>query len=335
MPDRSGLEGSRKIVGVVSRATKNDLVFVLISGGGSALLPLPAAGLSLSEKQRITAKLLRSGATIQEINVVRKHLSAIKGGQLLRHTNNARVISLILSDVIDDDLSSIASGPTSPDASTFEDALRILTKYRLDGVNDRAMRHIQQGLQGSIPDTPKPGDRLFDKTHNVIIGNNEVACAAVSRYLSRRRIKTVNLGSRFDGEAKDLGLFLARIARDLKKCEVGPFAIVLGGETTVTIASKSGMGGRNKEAGLSCATRLPARTIVACMGTDGIDGNSDAAGSLVSAKTRALANKKGLDLARYLARHDSYVALKETNSLIFTGRTGTNVNDIAIIYSTD
>jgi glycerate-2-kinase len=333
MPDRSGLEGSRKIVGVVSRATKDDLVFVLISGGGSALLPLPAAGLSLSEKQRITAKLLRSGATIQEINVVRKHLSAIKGGQLLRHTNGARVISLILSDVIDDDLSSIASGPTSPDSSTFEDSLRILIKYRLDGVNDRAMRHIQRGLQGSIPDTPKPGDRLFEKTHNVFIGNNEVACIAASRFLSRRRIKTVNLGSHFDGEAKDLGLFLARIASDLKKFEVGPFAIVLGGETTVTIAGKSGMGGRNQEAGLSCATRLPARTIVACMGTDGIDGNSDAAGSLVSANTRTLANKKGLDLARYLARHDSYVVLKETNSLIFTGRTGTNVNDIAIIYS--
>jgi glycerate-2-kinase len=184
-----------------------------------------------------------------------------------------------------------------------------------------------------VAETPKPGDALFENTHNVIIGNNGVACAAASRFLRRRKVKTAHLGSRFDGEAKDFGFFLARIARDLRTTGKGPFAVILGGETTVTIEGRSGKGGRNQEAALSCATRMPKGTLVACMGTDGIDGNSDAAGALVSARTRVFAKKNEIDLAWYLAGHDSYSALKATNSLIFTGRTGTNVNDITIIFS--
>jgi glycerate-2-kinase len=333
VPDASGLEGSRRIVRVASKAGQNDLVFVLISGGGSALLPLPAGSLTLSDKQRITARLLQSGAAIQEVNVIRKHLSAIKGGQLLRYTNKARVITLILSDVIDDDVSSIASGPTSPDPSTFADAQRILTRYGLDGSSDRAASYIKRGARGLIAETPKPGDDLFNNTHNAIIGNNEVGCAAASKFLRRHRVRTAYLGSRFDGESKDFGLLLASVARDLRNLGKGPVAMVLGGETTVTIKGKSGKGGRNQEAGLSCATRMPPKTLVACMGTDGIDGNSDAAGSLVSVNTRIRATKKKMDLAKYLSRHNSYVALNATDSLIFTGRTGTNVNDIAIVYS--
>ena len=333
IPDEAGIRGSEKMVDLLGKAGPNDLVFVLISGGGSALLPLPAPGLTLSDKQKITGALLTSGATIQEINIIRKHLSAIKGGQLLKHTNNARVVSLILSDVVDDDVSSIASGPTCPDPSTFADALKILGKYRLAGSRNPAVRHIIKGSRGLIEDTPKPGDSLFKNVHNVLIGNNEIACRAAAGFLRRRRIRTAYLGSRFSGEASNFGRFLARFAGDLRNREQRQFAIVLGGETTVTIKGRAGMGGRNQESGLSCAMRLPSGILVACMGTDGIDGMSDAAGALVSKSTTANARRKKLDLTRYLKQHDSYTALKATNSLIFTGRTGTNVNDIAIIFS--
>jgi glycerate-2-kinase len=335
VPDSSGLRGARKIIKVLAKANTNDLVFMLISGGGSALLPLPAAGLKLSDKQRITNKLLFSGATIHEINTVRKHLSGIKGGQLLRYSNDARVVSLVLSDVIDDDFSSIASGPTSPDPSTFADALKTVRKYNLVNPKDPAIRYIINGSRGLVRETPKRGDPVFNRMHNILIGNNEVACRAAVRFLRSRQISTEYLGSRFDGEAKDFGSFLARLAVDMKRQSRARFAVVLGGETTVTIRGTAGTGGRNQEAGLSCAILQPLQLLVANMGTDGIDGGSDAAGSLVSSATSHIANRKKIDLRRHLDRHDSYPALKAANSLIFTGRTGTNVNDIAIISSVD
>jgi glycerate 2-kinase len=335
VPNSSGLRGAEKIIKVLDTASSNDLVFMLISGGGSALLPLPAPGLKLSDKQRITNKLLFSGATIREVNTVRKHLSGIKGGQLLRYSNYARVVSLILSDVIDDDLSSIASGPTSPDPSTFPDALKTLRKYNLVDPKDPAIRHIINGSRGLVRDTPKRGDPVFNRVHNILIGNNELACRAAVRFLRRSHISTEYLGSRFDGEAKEYGSFLARLAVDLKAQSRSRFAVVLGGETTVTISGTAGTGGRNQEAGLSCAIQQPLQILAATMGTDGIDGSSDAAGSLVSSATCQIANRKKIDLRLHLDRHDSYPALKAANSLIFTGRTGTNVNDIAIISSVD
>lgn len=331
VPDSSGLQGSKRILDVLAKASNKDIIFVLISGGGSALLPFPAPGLKLSDKQRMTNSLLRSGATIQEVNIVRKHLSAIKGGQLLRHTNNARVVSLILSDVIDDDMSSIASGPTYPDASTFSDALKIIKKYKLGNASDSAVNYIMNGTQGLVSDTPKPGDAVFDKVHNILIGNNEVACLAAVSHLRRHRIKAAYLGSRFDGEAREFGSFLARLADDLQTQGRTRFAVVLGGETTVMIEGAAGKGGRNQEAGLSCAIEGIRGPLVACIGTDGIDGKSDAAGSLVSSLTAELAKAKGIDLQQHLDRHDSYQALKAIHSLIFTGKTGTNVNDMAII----
>ena len=335
VPDSAGLRGAEQIIKVLAGAGSNDLVFMLISGGGSALLPLPAPGLNLSDKQKVTNKLLRSGATIQELNTVRKHLSGIKGGQLLNYSKDARIVSLILSDVIDDDLSSIASGPTSPDASTFNDALRILKKYKLLDTGDPAVRHIINGSRGLVNDTPKAGDPVFSKVHNVLIGNNQVACMAATLYLRRCRISTEYLGSGFDGEARGYGCFLARLAGDLRGKRRKRFAVVLGGETTVTIRGTPGVGGRNQEAALSCAIQQPSGVLVACMGTDGIDGSADAAGSLISSATFQIANRKKINLLRHLDRHDSYPALKAANSLIFTGRTGTNVNDIAIISSLD
>ena len=331
IPDKAGVQGAKNIAGVLEKAGEGDLVFVLISGGGSALMPLPAPGVSLQDKQRMTNSLLRSGASIHEMNAVRKHLSAIKGGQMLRHVNRScTVVSLVISDVIDDDLGAIASGPTHPDRSTFKDALQIVKKYRLVSNSDPAVRHIVRGAKGEVEETPKPGDPIFANVHNMVIGNNAIACTSAVDYLRQSGLQALHLGSRFDGEAQDFGRFLARLASDLGRSSV-PFAVVAGGETTVKMGrAKSGRGGRNQEAALACAIELDRRDVVtiACMGTDGVDGNSDAAGAIVSPKTILL---KKAEMRKSLAGHDSYHALKKMNSLIFTGRTGTNVNDIAII----
>jgi glycerate 2-kinase len=328
IPDRAGIKGTRNILSILKKADQNDIVIVLISGGGSALMPLPASGVSLADKQKITGSLLRSGASIHEINAVRKHLSAVKGGQLLRHVNKSCVVvSLILSDVIGDDLGMIASGPTYPDSSTFGDALRILRKYRIK-VPDAATQFIAKGIKGKIEETPKPHDLVFSRIHNMLIGNNAIACNAAVGYLKKRGVKAVHLGSEFDGEAKEFGAFLARLTLDFGRKQ--HFAIVAGGETTVRLnRRKNGLGGRNQEAALACLAKLDRQdVVVGCMGTDGIDGNSDAAGGLVSPKTIVLSKK--MDLQKYLVMHDSYHALKKLRSLIFTGYTGTNVNDISI-----
>jgi glycerate 2-kinase len=328
IPDNAGIEGTKKILSVLEKADRNDLVVFLISGGGSALMPMPAPGIRLVDKQKITGSLLRSGASIHEINAVRKHLSAVKGGQLLRHVNRScSLLSLILSDVIGDDLGIIASGPTYPDYSTFSDALRILRKYSIERPAS-AIEYLTKGVKGKISETPKPQDEVFSRIHNMIIGNNAIACRAAEDYLKKHGIQAVNLGSQFNGEAKEFGLFLARLTLDLK-CR--RLAMVAGGETTVRLGkSKSGLGGRNQEAALASLTELGRDDVViACLGTDGIDGNSDAAGAIVSPQTVMFARK--IDLKKYLKRHDSYHAFKRLNSLIFTGFTGTNVNDIAIV----
>jgi glycerate 2-kinase len=331
IPDRAGIKGTRNILSILKKADQTDIVIVLISGGGSALMPLPASGVSLADKQKITGSLLRSGASIHEINAVRKHLSAVKGGQLLRHVNKScAVVSLILSDVIGDDLGMIASGPTYPDSSTFGDALRILRKYRIK-IPEGAAQFIAKGIKGKIEETPKPHDQVFSRIHNMLIGNNAIACKAATVYLKKHGVKAVHLGSEFDGEAKEFGAFLARLTLNFGRKQ--HFAIVAGGETTVRLnRRKNGLGGRNQEAALACLAKLDRQdVVVGCMSTDGIDGNSDAAGGLVSPKTIVLAKK--MDLQKYLDMHDSYHALKKLRSLIFTGYTGTNVNDISICLS--
>lgn len=338
VPDKSGVEGSKKILQVIRKAKKNDLIFVLISGGGSSLLPLPARGLTLLQKQRITERLLRSGATIDEMNTVRKHLSSIKGGQLLRNIDrSSKVISLVLSDVIGDDMSVIASGPTYPDSSTFADALKIVRKYDAAQNDSPVVEYLVRGAKGHVEDTPKPGDPLFSRVRNVLIGNNALACKNAAEFLQKRGVAAAYLGSHYDGEAKDFGWFLGCLSRRLCDSLDPRFAIVLGGETTVSIrGTKFGIGGRNQEAALGCAIEVKQSPVLAAfMGTDGIDGNSDAAGAIISEKTILRAEQKKVNMPRYLASHDSYRALKKLNSLLFTGRTGTNVNDIAIICRAD
>ncbi len=324
VPDSQGMRGAKKIVSVLEESKPDDLIIVVVSGGGSALMPLPAKGLTLKDKQEATTALLASGATIHEINTVRKHLSSVKGGQLVRHTRS-RVLSLVLSDVIGDDLAVIASGLTFPDSSTFSDAWQVIERYGI--TKKRAARHIARGARRLIEETPKPGDPVFARVTNVLVGNNTVACRAAVSYLRQKKVHAEYLGSGFDGQARNFGVFMARLVGDIGSRS--PFALVAGGETTVRLRGKSGTGGRNQEAALAFALEHTKAT-AAFMGTDGIDGNSDAAGAIVSEKSVALAQK--VDARAFLARHDSYHALKKMNSLILTGHTGTNVNDIAIIY---
>ncbi len=323
VPDENGVKGAEKIIDIVRKAKKNDLVFVLISGGGSALMPLPAKGISLYDKQEATSALLASGASIHEMNAVRKHLSAIKGGQLVRGAK-CLVVSLALSDVVGDDLGVIASGPTFPDQSTFADAMRIVKKY---GIKGAAAGHIEKGARRLLPETLKQDDPAFARVHNFIIGNNAMACKGAASYLRRNGREVSYLGSAFGGEARDLGRRFAHLASGMPEGS----AIVAGGEATVRLGSKKhGKGGRNQEAALAYAIVSGNKITAAFMGTDGIDGNSDAAGAIISQQSAATAKKIG---RRHLAVHDSYHALKEMNSLIFTGLTGTNVNDIAVLVA--
>lgn len=341
LPDESGVNGTKKILDILKKTKSTDLVFVLISGGGSALLPLPAQGITLLSKQRIVNTIMSRGASIHEINVIRKHLSMIKGGQLLRYVNKGcTVVSLILSDVIGDKLDTIASGPTVPDSSTFKEAALILKKHHLwngkRGQNSPVKEVIIKGMKGNINDTPKPGDQIFNKVHNLLIGNNAVVCENAVKYLKKHRLQALNLGSSFDGEAKNFGRMLAKLASTYK-IPFRKFGFVLGGETTVKLnkIKNNGVGGRNQEAILAAilSSKFHAHDDISivCMGTDGIDGNSDAAGGLLTPKTISMIKEKKLELKRYLNNHDSYNALTKVNSIIMTGRTGTNVNDISII----
>ena len=323
VPDSNGVKGAIKIANMLESTERDDLAIVLISGGGSALLPLPAQGITLFDKQEVTKSLLASGASINQINAVRKHLSAVKGGQLARRAN-CQIVSLVLSDVIGDDFAVIASGPTFPDPTTYHDALATIKRYKIRNAN--VLKHFQKGAAGSIADTPKPGDTVFGRVRNILIGNNQVACRSAAKYLARHVPEVHSLGSTFDGEARNFGRFVAKSVCNRS----GKFAIVAGGETTVRLGDspRSGKGGRNQEAALACALSLKATQgiTVAFVGTDGIDGNSDAAGGVISKKV-----EEGTAQARLLLRrHDSYHALKKLKSLVFTGYTGTNVNDLAI-----
>jgi glycerate-2-kinase len=342
IPDEAGLNGTKKIINILRKTRQSDLVFVLISGGASALMPLPADGITLSDKQRITHDMMASGASIHEINVVRKHISKIKGGQLVKFIKRGcTVISLILSDVVGDDIEIIASGPTVADRSTFKEAAMILKKYGLwsrKGKNRSAITLISRGLKGRIRDTPKPSDSIFDNVHNILIGNNTLLCNKATEYLKTRGLEAVNLGSSFDGEAKRFGLLLAKLADDIRM-RPKSFAYVLGGETTVKLNKirKNGLGGRNQEAILAAALKSAVLATddvtILCMGTDGIDGNSKAAGAFATPKTVSIIRQNETEMSKHLSRHDSYNALKKVCSLLITGRTGTNVNDISVVCS--
>jgi len=332
LPDAAGVEGARRIAEIASAAGPSDLVLCLISGGASALLPLPADPITLAEKQETTKLLLDCGADIHECNTVRKHISAIKGGQLARLAYPATVLALLLSDVIGDDLDVIGSGPTAPDASTFAQAQAILERYNIwHRVPGAVRERIADGASGEIPETPKPGDPAFARVRNVIVGSNRMA---VDRAAARARelgFHALVLSTFIEGETREIARMHAAIAKEIVRSGrpvKPPACVVSGGETTVTIRG-DGLGGRNQEFVLAAALDIAGLRNVAVFsaGTDGSDGPTDAAGAIADGRT-CTRNPRA---AEFLARNDSYHYFEGLKDLIVTGPTRTNVMDIRLI----
>jgi glycerate-2-kinase len=337
VPDRAGLEAGERLLDLAGTLTGNDLLIVLLSGGASSLLPVPARGLTLEDKQATTQLLLRSGATIQEVNTVRKHLSALKGGRLAAATK-AHVLTLVLSDVIGDDLGTIGSGPTAPDDTTFEDALAIIRKYRLSAAIPRAVgRRLQQGIRGRQSETPAAGSDVFRNVQHHIIGSNRAALEAAARAAVRSGLRTMVASSTLTGEAREVakvfgavGREIARYGRPLRR----PCCALAGGELTVTVAG-DGRGGRAQEFALAGAHEIAGlkKVWIAAFATDGSDGPTDAAGAVVDGDTIARATRKGIDSARALLQNDAYTFFQRTGGHIETGPTGTNVNDLYLVLA--
>ena len=336
IPDENGLKGARKIIELAGRAGSNDLIIYLISGGGSALAPLPADGISLEDKMMVSDLLLKAGATINELNTVRKHLSAIKGGLLAKAASPATVIGLIISDVVGDPFDVISSGPTTHDPSTFKEAKEVLERFGLWRMAPRAVkRHIELGLIGEKPETPKAGDEIFDKVYNITVASSESALQTMKRKALKLGLRPVLLSSMIEGESRDVGKVLASIAKEVTLFgtpAVKPAAIIGGGETTVTVKGK-GSGGRNQELALGAALKISGfqGMTVASIGSDGIDGPTDAAGAVSDGTTLERATKIGMEPYEYLRENNSYTFFKKLGDLIFTGPTGTNVNDLMIM----
>ncbi|MEM1587657.1 MAG: glycerate kinase [Candidatus Bathyarchaeia archaeon] len=336
IPDEASVTGALKIINIVEKAEAEDLIICVLSGGASSLMAYPRNGLTLKDKQEITRKLMLAGADIKELNCVRKHLSAIKGGWLAKKAYPATVISLILSDVIGDDLSVIASGPTAPDNSTFKEAIEILMKYDVWGNLSQSIRgFLLDGEKGLIDETPKEGDECFQKTYNFIIGSNRDVCFNLLEFYKRNGLNSIFLTSQLIGEAREAGKFYASILREIESSNnpiKKPCVVILGGETTVTVKGK-GIGGRNQESMVSACIEIDGinGAAIASMGTDGIDGVTDAAGAIIDGFTLQRAKQLKLNLKKVLQENDSYNFFKALNDLIFTGPTGTNVNDIVLI----
>jgi glycerate 2-kinase len=337
VPDADGVAGARQLAELVTEAGPNDLVICPISGGGSALLTLPAPGISLADLQVLTDQLLRSGATINELNTVRKHLSQIKGGGLARMAAPAAVVSLILSDVVGDPLDVIASGPTSPDRTTYADAWDVFRRYQLIEVAPKpVVERLQAGLAGRVAETPKPDDPIFDRVQNVIVGSNRQAAEAAMAMARQLGFDTLLLSTFVEGEAREVARVAAAVAKEAVRYGrpiVPPACIIWGGETTVTVHG-DGKGGRNQELALAAALALDGWPDVALvtLATDGTDGPTNAAGALVSGETVARAHERGFVPADYLARNDSFSFFQQLGDLIITGPTQTNVNDLLFLF---
>ena len=336
LPDENGVQGTKMIMDLLNHAGEKDLVFSLISGGGSALLPLPAGRIRLEEKQAVTKNLLECGASIDEINAIRKHISASKGGQMARVAYPATSVNLMLSDVVGDKTDVIASGPFVPDGSSFNESWGVLEKYGLTDIPDSVKEYLRDGARGVIPETPKQDDPVFKRVHNYIIGSNILALEAGMREAEKMGYRCLILSSMIEGETKDVARVHTAIASEILKTGRPlhpPACVISGGETTVTIHGK-GMGGRNQEFCLSAAlgiTDLSPRVVILSGGTDGNDGPTDAAGAIVDPTTVKRGEAKGLNALAYLADNDSYHYLKEIDDLLITGPTNTNVMDVRFI----
>jgi glycerate 2-kinase len=342
LPDESGLKAAKRIAERVKAAQTGELVLFLISGGGSALIPYPVEAISLPEKCETTAQLLASGAGIQEINCVRKHLSRLKGGGLAKMAYPADVHALVLSDVLGDDLSSIASGPTVADSSTFAEAIAVLQNRHLWQQVPSAVRgYLERGLEGLVPETPKPGDKLFEHSAYTLIGSNRISLNRAVQAAQERNYEAVIHSDHFCGIARDAAKELAIAANNhIKKMSVStaghkPLALLCGGETTVLVKG-NGRGGRNQEMALTFALaaeqiQLADRWAFLSGGTDGRDGPTDSAGGLVDPMSLKRMIAAGIDPAGYLENNDSYAALEASEDLLDTGATGTNVADLQVL----
>ncbi len=337
VPDERGVAAGRRILALARDAGPDDLALVLLSGGGSALLVAPAPGLTLADLQAMNRLLLACGATIQEINALRKHCSGVKGGQLARALHPATAITLVLSDVVGSPLDVIASGPTVPDPSTWADAWAVVERYNLaDKLPPAIVARLQAGLRGEIPDTPKPGDPIFEKVCTVIVGENRVAALAALAEAEKLGYRAQLLTTFLEGEAREVGGFLAALGREVQASGhplAPPACLILGGESTVTLGQSPGKGGRNQEAALAAALALQgtAGIHVACLATDGTDGPTDGAGGLVDGSTLARGRALGMDGEAHLRRHDAYPFLEAVGDLLVTGPTRTNVNDLLLV----
>jgi glycerate 2-kinase len=336
VPDDGGAEGARRILALAQAAGRDDLVICLISGGGSALLPLPADGLTLADKQATIKVLIACGASIHEINAIRKHTSAIKGGLLARTVHPATLVTLIVSDVVGDDLDVIASGPCVPDVSTFADCLGILDTYRLaDRLPAAVFAHLKAGAAGEIPETPKRGDPVFRHGFQLIVASNIDAVRAAGAEAARIGYSPLILSSMLEGDTRQAARLHGGIIKEVFKSGhplPPPACLLSGGETTVVVRG-DGLGGRNQEFALALAPEIAGCTAVVALsaGTDGTDGPTDAAGAIIDGATLARAENLGLDYRRYLEANDAYRFFKKTGELLVTGPTNTNVMDMRVI----
>jgi glycerate 2-kinase len=334
VPDEAGEAAAREMLERVRALGKDDLLLALVSGGGSSLLSLPAEGLSMADLKAVTSQLLRCGATIQEINTVRKHLSAIQGGRLAAACK-AAVLALIVSDVTGDDPTHIASGPCAADPTTYRDALDVLRKYRV--VPPTAVRaRLEEGARGGIAETPKPGDPVFARVENRVIATAHASLEAAGAVFAARGIRPVILGDTVTGEATEVAKVMAALVRELRRYRSPfppPVALISGGECTVTLRAEGGRGGRCSEFLLALAIELEGVPAIHALAadTDGIDGSEDNAGALLAPDTLSRARAAGLDARRLLAKNDSYGFFAALDDLLVTGPTRTNVNDYRAI----
>ena len=338
MPNEAGVRAGQQILALADAAAADDLVIALLSGGGSALLVAPAPGLTLADKQGMTNALLSCGATINEINCLRKHCSAVKGGQLARAVAPATLITLALSDVIGSPLDVIASGPTVPDGGSWADAWAIVEKYNLaDKLPVPIVERLRAGLTGVLPDTPKVGDPAFAKTVNLIVADNRVAANAARQQAQLAGYNVLLLTTHVEGEASQVAKVAVALAKEVRESgqpTAAPACLILGGETTVTLGTNPGQGGRNQELALAAALALqntPGVTVVS-LATDGSDGPTDSAGGMADQGTVVRGLAAGFSAVDALRRHDAYPFLQASGDLLLTGPTQTNVNDLIFIF---
>ncbi len=338
IPDMRGVKAAEQIIELLEDTSQRDLVICLISGGGSAVFVAPVEGVSIQDLQTLTEILLASGATVNEINTLRKHLDRVKGGQLARYTYPAKTISLILSDVVGDPLDIIASGPTVPDRSTFDDAIAVLRHYQIEDQIPASIRdYLMLGKAGMVGETPKPGEKLFINVNNFIIGSNRTASQAAYDQAIKEGFNSIILSNYLQGEASQAGRFLATILRQVASHNQPiprPACIIVGGETTVTIRG-DGLGGRNQEVALGAVAELDGLEDIAfiTLATDGGDGPSDAAGAVVTGKTYQRGQTLDLDPVSFLVMNDAYNYFKPLGDLLITGPTQTNVNDLTFLFA--